>query len=77
MASCPAFHDIAHLGHVELLTPKPEESLAFFTDIVGLHEVLYCYEPRGNRFEIASGGYLIFDPDWKPVVWSEAERANG
>src|SRR5579862_8693743 len=26
----PAFHDIAHLGHIELLTPKPDESLAFF-----------------------------------------------
>jgi len=34
----PAFQDIAHLGHVELFTPKPEESLAFFTNIVGLHE---------------------------------------
>ena len=22
--------DMAHLGHVELLTPKPEESLRFF-----------------------------------------------
>jgi catechol 2,3-dioxygenase len=28
--------DIAHLGHVELLTPKPEESLRFFTDIMGM-----------------------------------------
>jgi len=28
--------DIAHLGHVELLTPKPEESLAFFRDIMGM-----------------------------------------
>ena len=37
--SQPTFHDIAHLGHVELLTPKPDESLAFFTTIVGLHEV--------------------------------------
>ncbi len=23
--------DMAHLGHVELLTPKPEESLRFFS----------------------------------------------
>lgn len=30
--------DIAHLGHVELLTPKPEESLRFFTDIMGMTE---------------------------------------
>ena len=34
----PAFQDIAHLGHVEVLTPKLEESVAFFKDIMGLHE---------------------------------------
>src|SRR5258708_10323231 len=34
----PSFHDIAHLAHLELLTPKPDESSAFFTNIVGLHE---------------------------------------
>jgi catechol 2,3-dioxygenase len=27
---------IAHLAHVELLTPNPEESLAFFKDVIGL-----------------------------------------
>jgi len=31
--------DIAHLAHVELLTPKPEQSLAFFKDLLGLDEV--------------------------------------
>jgi len=30
--------DIAHLGHLELLTPKPEESLRFFVDVFGLTE---------------------------------------
>jgi catechol 2,3-dioxygenase len=30
--------DIAHLGHVELLTDKPDESLDFFTRILGLSE---------------------------------------
>jgi len=30
--------DIAHLGHVEMLTPKPEESLKFFTDVFGMTE---------------------------------------
>jgi catechol 2,3-dioxygenase len=30
--------DIAHLGHLELLTPKPEESLAFFVDVLGMTE---------------------------------------
>ena len=28
--------DLAHLAHVELLTPKPEESLRFFVDVMGL-----------------------------------------
>jgi catechol 2,3-dioxygenase len=28
--------DIAHLGHVELLTPKPDESLRFFVDVLGM-----------------------------------------
>jgi len=30
--------DIAHLGHVELLTPDPERTVWFFTDILGLTE---------------------------------------
>src|SRR6201986_2807977 len=28
--------DIAHLGHIELFTPKPDESLAFFVDVLGM-----------------------------------------
>ena len=44
---------------------------------IGQTFFLYCLEPSGNRFEIGAGGYLIFDPEWKPVVWSEAERAKG
>jgi len=38
---------------------------------------LYTLEPGGNRIEISSGGYQIFDPDWEPVVWTEADRAKG
>jgi catechol 2,3-dioxygenase len=30
--------DVAHLGHLELLTPKPQESLRFFTDVLGMTE---------------------------------------
>ncbi|TWG93511.1 catechol 2,3-dioxygenase [Mesorhizobium sp. J18] len=37
MSEEPCF-DIAHLGHVELLTDKPEESLDFFVNIYGLTE---------------------------------------
>src|SRR5678810_508600 len=36
--SFPRFGDVAHLGHVELFTPRPEASLDFFTSVVGLHE---------------------------------------
>ncbi|TDY50660.1 catechol 2,3-dioxygenase [Alicyclobacillus sacchari] len=31
--------DVAHVGHVELLTPKPDESLWFFREILGMEEV--------------------------------------
>ena len=30
--------DVAHLGHLELLTPKPEESLRFFVNVMGMTE---------------------------------------
>jgi catechol 2,3-dioxygenase len=29
---------IAHLAHLEILTPRPEESLRFYTDVLGLEE---------------------------------------
>src|SRR5262249_26856393 len=32
-------HDIAHLGSVELLTPKPERSLWYFRDLLGMEIV--------------------------------------
>ena len=47
----PAFQDIAHLGHVEVLTPKLEESVAFFKDIMGLHES----GRAGTQFTFARG----------------------
>ena len=43
---------------------------------IGQTFFLYFYEPGGNRCEIASGGYLIFDPDWKPVVWTRRIAAR-
>src|SRR5262245_36920875 len=36
--------DLAHLAHVELLTPKLEESRRFFVDVMGMPE-------RGRRGE--------------------------
>ena len=44
---------------------------------IGQTFFLYFYEPGGNRIEIGAGGYLIFDPDWQPVVWSREERSRG
>ena len=39
---------------------------------------LYVYEPGGNRFEICSAGArLILAPDWRTIVWTEAERRKG
>jgi catechol 2,3-dioxygenase len=35
---------------------------------------LYVYEPGGNVVELFGDvGYLIFDPDWKPITWTETE----
>ncbi len=35
---------------------------------------MYVFEPGGNRVELfGDSGYLIFDPDWKPVRWEEHE----
>src|SRR3954465_13525691 len=30
--------DVAHLAHLEIFTPKPEESLRFFVDVLGMTE---------------------------------------
>ena len=39
---------------------------------------LYVYEPGGNRIEVANAGArLVLAPDWKPIVWTEAERRKG
>jgi catechol 2,3-dioxygenase len=39
---------------------------------------LYVYEPGGTRVEIANAGArLVLAPDWKPIIWTEADRAKG
>ncbi len=39
---------------------------------------LYVWEPGGNRVEVANAGArLVLAPDWKPIVWTEAERKKG
>ena len=37
--------EVAQLAHVELLTPKPEETLRFFTELLGLQKT----RPSVNR----------------------------
>ena len=39
---------------------------------------MYVFEPGGNRVELfGDAGYLIFDPDWKPVTWREQNLEKG
>ena len=38
---------------------------------------LYGYEPGGNRVEVTTGGYFVYDPDYEPVVWTAEERSRG
>jgi catechol 2,3-dioxygenase len=39
---------------------------------------LYVYEPGGNRVELCNpGARLVLAPDWKPITWTETERAKG
>ncbi|MEQ8360087.1 VOC family protein [Ekhidna sp.] len=39
---------------------------------------IYAIDPgSGHRLELFSGGYHIYDPDWKPVQWKEKELAEG
>lgn len=36
---------------------------------------LYVFEPGGNRIELfGDSGYLIFDPDWEPIVWDVSDK---
>ena len=46
------FSDVAHLGHVEMLTPHHDEGRQFFTQIVGMEEV---YDPRVSVSAIMVG----------------------
>ena len=38
---------------------------------------LYGIEPGGNRIEVTTGGYFVFDPEHPTVTWTEEERARG
>lgn len=54
--------------HVELGPRKHSISQAF---------CLYVYEPGGNRIELfGDAGYLIFDPSWETISWSDFETVS-
>ncbi len=98
----PLTHDIAYvrdfsgtrgrLHHVAYWLDAREEVLRA-ADILTEHDIfieagpakhnisqafyLYLYEPGGNRVEIYSGGYLVFAPDWQPIIWRKAQRGRG
>jgi catechol 2,3-dioxygenase len=57
-----------HGVHIEAAPSKHAVAQGFF---------LYGFEPGGNRVEVTTGGYLVYDPDYEPVIWTEAERAKG
>ncbi len=60
---------LEHGVHIETGPHKHAIQQTFF---------LYVWEPAGNRVELANAGArLILDPDWEPVVWTEAERRRG
>jgi len=57
-----------HGIHIEAAPSKHAIAQGFF---------LYGIEPGGNRIEVTTGGYFVFDPEHPPTVWTEAERAKG
>jgi len=54
--------------HIEAAPSKHAIAQGFF---------LYGLEPGGNRVEVTTGGYFVYDPEQPTVVWTEAERAKG
>jgi len=48
-------------------------------DGIGQHSIsrgkfLYVRDPvSGHRIEFNAGGYLVFDPTWEPVAWTETD----
>lgn len=41
----------------------------------GISQANYLYhdDPSGHEVEIFAGGYLIFEPDWEPITWTEED----
>jgi catechol 2,3-dioxygenase len=54
--------------HIEAAPSKHAIAQGFF---------LYGIEPGGNRIEVTTGGYLVYDPEHPVTVWTEIERRKG
>ena len=41
----------------------------------GISQANYIYhdDPAGHEVEVFAGGYLIFEPDWDPITWTEED----
>lgn len=60
--------DLAHLGHVEIFTPKPAESLWFFTEVFGMEET----DREGQSVYLRAWG----DYDHCTLKLTEAKQAG-
>jgi catechol 2,3-dioxygenase len=80
------------LHHIGYYVDTPEELLRAATILVehggriewgpGKHGTsgatfLYFFEPSGHRFEVWTGGMLIFPPDWEPIRWDQESEVLG
>lgn len=80
--------DHHHFNHVAYYL-KDESDLDRAADILKDHEVhlkggpghhgisqaryIYHDEPSGTEVEVFAGGYLIFEPNWDPITWTEED----
>jgi catechol 2,3-dioxygenase len=43
---------------------------------IGEQNYLYFRDPAGLRYELNSGGYRNYVPDWEPTIWRPEDGAN-
>jgi catechol 2,3-dioxygenase len=43
---------------------------------IGEQNYLYFRDPVGLRYELNSGGYRNYVPDWEPAIWSPEQGSN-
>jgi len=60
---------VEHDVHIDVAPGRHGVTQGFF---------FYVRDPGSDhRVELFAGGYQIFDPDWEPIVWDEADFAEG